>query len=167
MFLLILDFLELSAFFRIDIHRFCYHNAERHASEAAGVWIGSRLTANNRSTVVSQLSLPNCHLNDGREHWRNPLWSIPLIHETMIPAPHPTLAFRTRLANLECRHLHQHAAGAAICSARCFWQRSLSLVTSSIGTIVEPIPPLHLRRHQRHKASLQHRLQLHRHKIRA
>lgn len=107
-----------------------------------------------------QLLLPNCHLDDGRDHWRNPLWLIPLIRETVIPARRLIHASRTRLANPECRHLRPHAAEAAICSARCFWQRSLSSLTSSIGMAMERILRLRLPRHPRRKASLQHRLQL-------
>ncbi len=48
---------------------------------------------NARSTVAS-----NYHFDNGRDHWRNPLWLIPLIHET------PIRGLQTRPANRECRH---------------------------------------------------------------
>ncbi len=109
---------------------------------------------NARSTVAS-----NYHFDNGRDHWRNPLWLIPLIHET------PIRGLQTRPANRECRHPHQTAAEAVICWALCFWLRSSFSVISFTGMAAEPTAPPHPRRHRQRRASPQHRLQPRQHKI--
>ena len=104
--------------------------------------------------ITGQLALPGYRFDDGRNHWRNPIWLIPSTREPEIRT------FRTRLAKPECRRHRPIAAEAAICLARCFWLRSSFWATSSTAMAAEPILPLHLRRHRRHRASLQRRLRL-------
>jgi len=104
--------------------------------------------------IPGQPALPGYRFDDGRNHWRNPIWLIPSTREPEIRT------FRTRLAKPECPRHRPIGAEAAICLARCFWLRSSFWATSSTAMAAGPILPLRLRRHRRHRASLQHRLRL-------